>query len=66
MSKLELPIPTFQLDRWVYLILENDTLFVEGITESCKPFDLFKSVKINNKTDYSYTLSQADKRKDNF
>ena len=44
MKKLELPIPAFKLQRHVYLIFENETLFVEGITESKKPFDLFKSV----------------------
>ena len=44
MKKLEIPIPTFKLERWIDLDLEvtktgKEILHVYGLTESGKPFD---------------------------
>lgn len=53
MKKMELRIPAFKLERWVELELEEtksgkEILHLNGITEAGNPFDLFRSVSIND------------------
>lgn len=47
MEKLEMPIPTFKLDRWAEVSLKNDRLQVEGIDKMGGPYTLFKEVRAN-------------------
>lgn len=42
MEKLEMPIPTFKLDRWAEVALKNNKLRVNGIDKMGGPYTLFK------------------------
>ena len=63
MQKLSIPVPTFKLERWVEIELEEsksgkETLYVSGITESRNPYDLFRFISINEQVGYSYALQE--------
>ena len=52
MVKLNLAIPTFKLDRWVKVSIEEsktgkETLHVAGMDRLGGPYSLFKAVKID-------------------
>ena len=42
MEKLEMPIPTFKLDRWAEVTLKDNKLSVSGIDKMGGPYTLFK------------------------
>ena len=69
MKKMELTIPVFKLERWVEIELEEtksgkEIIHLSGITESGNPYDLFRSVAVNNSVGYSYSLNPNQLKND--
>ena len=63
MKELKIEIPKFYRKIWLNAKIEEsktgkETFKVAGITEEGKPYDLFKSIKINGKLTKEHNLTE--------
>ena len=68
MKKLEMPIPDFRLKRHAEFKLikafKNEILEASGIDPSGCPYQIFKSVNLNNQNGSKFTLEEAESKSD--